>query len=603
MTAPLPSSAKARAEHFLREETAFRLGALPTESSHPKTAMLSWTIQKDLAAGLRMMQSVDREVLDRANDVLRSPEFAKLVAEIVRGVESGNRVFFTGCGATGRLSILLEAAWRRFWQECKKNQPKIMAKLPDREDATFSVMAGGDHALIRSVEGFEDFPSFGEYQLGSAGVGKGDVVVAITEGGETPFVIGTAWKGVEVGASVFFVYNNPSAVLVEHVERSREVIEDDRITKLDLASGPMTVAGSTRMQATTAELLIVGAALESALANVLARYLSAEELCVLGVVLREPASYAFLFEILLDQLESDAALNALAGAVRLEEQAYEHGGLITYMADEFLLDVLTDTTERAPTFRLPPFRKCDDTVSARSWAFVKNPLRDTVGAWHDLLRREPRGLDWTPPKYDELDAPAVLRANPPKLDNEEIYKFRIGNEDDPSRHDAPFAALVAILVGKEALLEGSTESDFFRGVAEHAADFTQHAAIIIDIDAPLLEIDPLFHVPCEFPASPLRLWERLAVKLVANTISTATMARMGRVVGNWMAWVETSNKKLLDRGTRLISELTGVSYEEACHHLFAAIEEVAERDKRTKDAPSPVALVVERLGLSEKYRR
>ena len=43
--------------------------------------------------------------------------------------------------------------------------------------------------------------------------GAGDVVFAITEGGETSFVIGTAWEGVEAGAKVYFVYNNPDDIL------------------------------------------------------------------------------------------------------------------------------------------------------------------------------------------------------------------------------------------------------------------------------------------------------------------------------------------------------------------------------------------------------
>ena len=40
----------------------------------------------------------------------------------------------------------------------------------------------------------------------------------------------------------------------------------------------------------------------------------------------------------------------------------------------------------------------------------------------------------------------------------------------------------------------------------------------------------------------------MAIKLVLNTLSTATMARMGRVMGNAMVWVSPSNKKLIDRG-------------------------------------------------------
>ena len=76
---------------------------------------------------------------------------------------------------------------------------------------------------------------------------------------------GSFGNSIEAGAHVFFVYNNPTDLLCEHVERSRDVLEDPRITNIDLFTGPMAIAGSTRMQATTAELLVVGSALEQAL--------------------------------------------------------------------------------------------------------------------------------------------------------------------------------------------------------------------------------------------------------------------------------------------------------------------------------------------------
>ena len=167
------------------------------------------------------------------------------------------------------------------------------------EYLTVSVMAGGDFALIKSVEGFEDFPYFGRYQLKQAGVGSGDVVVAITEGGETPFVIGTAWEGLDVGAKVFFVYNNPNDLLCRFVERSREVIEEPRITKLDLSTGPMAITGSTRMQAVTAELLVVGCALETALLQFLKESLTAPEWAKLGFSISSPEDYHQLFVKLL----------------------------------------------------------------------------------------------------------------------------------------------------------------------------------------------------------------------------------------------------------------------------------------------------------------
>ena len=48
---------------------------------------------------------------------------------------------------------------------------------------------------------------------------------------------------------------------------------------------------------------------------------------------------------------------------------------------------------------------------------------------------------------------------------------------------------------------------------------------------------------------------RVAVKLVMNALSTCTMVRLGRVMGNYMVWVVPSNLKLIDRATRYISKL------------------------------------------------
>ncbi|HQK43073.1 MAG TPA: rod shape-determining protein, partial [Anaerolineaceae bacterium] len=54
-----------------------------------------------------------------------------------------------------------------------------------------------------------------------AGLGRGDVLVAISEGGETSSVIGTIWQSLDNGAEVFFAFNNPAPILAQHIERSR----------------------------------------------------------------------------------------------------------------------------------------------------------------------------------------------------------------------------------------------------------------------------------------------------------------------------------------------------------------------------------------------
>ena len=658
------SNAHEKAVEFLEHQKAFRLGELLTESSHPKTRRLSQTIQTDVEAGVRLLQAVDEDIPAALERIFAQDSFTQLVEAFHEAIRTGRRIFFTGCGATGRLSILLEAVWRRFWRERElpwRGRPALEKKgqaSPEpaewdglatqglealatsdaarMQNRCVSVMAGGDFALIKSVEGFEDFPDFGRHQLKEAGVQRNDVVVAITEGGETPFVIGTAWQGLEAGAHVFFVYNNPSDLLRRHVQRSREVLDEPRICKLDLATGPMAITGSTRMQATTTELLVVGAALELALQ---AGDRRPEDTGAYR--LPPPASslqYRRLFRRLLDQLSSPPAVAAIARLVELEEQVYRNHGLVTYVADALLLDILTDTTERAPTFMLPPFRKEGDTISPVSWSFVKSAHYPTRQAWADLLQREPRGLTWGPEVYRQLNAPLPLQANPPKLDNAEIYRFRIGNEADPSRTNAPDSLVVVlrgclppaqlgdsrVTAGVAALCRGrpalgpraEPALSLSKGCPRHEepapslegltmpptsiqglkSQYKRVAAITFGPVAPTLDADEHIHISCDLPASPLRLWEHLAVKLILNTLSTATMVRMGRVIGNAMVWVSPSNKKLIDRGCRLITQQTGCTYEHACEVLHEAIEEIGRRAQAGEEVPSPVALAIECVG-------
>jgi N-acetylmuramic acid 6-phosphate etherase len=572
MTKP-ESTPHAAADHFLTHERAFRLGVLPTEQSNPKTAGLAETAQRDLPAAIRMLQSVDRDIIPMARRVLAGPEYQRLVAAMRAALEGTGRICFSGCGATGRLSILLEAAWRQFAQDHGH---------PELEHRVISIMTGGDFALIRSVENFEDYQAFGRQQVREAGLKAGDVLVAISEGGETSSVIGTIWQAVESGAKAFFLFNNPAPVLAKHVERSRQVIEDGRITVLDLACGPMGVAGSTRMQATTSELLVAGAALEESLAQAIGVRQGAKD------VVSE-------FAKLLDDLGRPESVAAMAGMIDYEVQIYQQKGLVTYLADECLLDIFTDTTERSPTFMLPRFRQVGDEVSPPSWAFVKNPRLATVEAWRRVLRREARCLEWDAALYAKLDAPACLRENPPQLGAADMRRFQIGNEVDASRYQASHNTAILVALGEEVERLAKAEDPLRVAFEAAARPFARRAVLAIGRAKGVDLGATCWHVPLGLAGSPLHLWDRLAAKLVLNTVSTATMARMGRLVSNWMAHVEPTNKKLIDRGTRLIAELAGVDYETACHALFETIDRQTRDQKVSEEKPSPVAETIARL--------
>ena len=65
-----------------------------------------------------------------------------------------------------------------------------------------------------------------------------------------------------------------------------------------------------------------------------------------------------------------------------------------------------------------------------------------------------------------------------------------------------------------------------------------------------------------------------ATKMILNMISTATMISMGKVYGNLMIDLMAVNDKLVDRGTRIIQQVTGLDYEASKEALFEANKSV-----------------------------
>lgn len=72
----------------------------------------------------------------------------------------------------------------------------------------------------------------------------------------------------------------------------------------------------------------------------------------------------------------------------------------------------------------------------------------------------------------------------------------------------------------------------------------------------------------EFVTGSSRMKSGTAQKMVLNMISTSLMIRLGRVKGNRMVRMQLTNAKLVDRGTRMIQESLGLSYEEAQERLL-----------------------------------
>jgi N-acetylmuramic acid 6-phosphate etherase len=82
--------------------------------------------------------------------------------------------------------------------------------------------------------------------------------------------------------------------------------------------------------------------------------------------------------------------------------------------------------------------------------------------------------------------------------------------------------------------------------------------------------------------------------MLLNALSTCTMVRLGRVMGNYMIWVVASNLKLIDRATRYIQKLTDLNYEDSNRLLFEVVEYVEPRMKADQAYPPVVGMAVVR---------
>src|SRR5277367_3758146 len=116
------SSSQARSDEFLKISGQFKLGALVTESSHPVTANLSEVAKQDIAAALKLLFDVDDDVIRKFREFAGSGRAEEIKETVLKSLKSGGRIFFTGCGSTGRLSILLDSVWRDFWQQQREGK-------------------------------------------------------------------------------------------------------------------------------------------------------------------------------------------------------------------------------------------------------------------------------------------------------------------------------------------------------------------------------------------------------------------------------------------------------------------------------------------------
>ncbi len=201
--------------------------ALTTEQVNPATAHIDSCTTLEM---VRLINDEDKKVATAVEKVL--PEIAQAVDKIAESFSRGGRLFYIGAGTSGRLGVL-DAS------EC----PPTFGVNPDMVQG---LIAGGDSALIKAVEGAEDNRQLAEENLRERNFTAADVLVGITASGRTPYVLGGVEFAKTLGAVTVGVSCVENSALAQAV--------DIAITPV---TGAEALTGSTRMKAGTATKMVL----------------------------------------------------------------------------------------------------------------------------------------------------------------------------------------------------------------------------------------------------------------------------------------------------------------------------------------------------------
>jgi N-acetylmuramic acid 6-phosphate etherase len=182
----------------------------------------TWPAAKSLEAMLEHQMAA----FDAVRNAL--PALARAAEAAADRLRQGGRLVYAGAGASGRLAV----------QDGVELHPTFgwpRARL-------FYLIAGGEAALVRSIEGAEDDAEAAGAAVAALALTGTDVVVAVAASGRTTFTSTVQRHARAAGALTVGVANNPGTPLLEEAE-----------IPILLATGPEFLAGSTRMTAGTAQ--------------------------------------------------------------------------------------------------------------------------------------------------------------------------------------------------------------------------------------------------------------------------------------------------------------------------------------------------------------
>ena len=186
----------------------------------------------DLLSTKEMLLKINDEDLGVACAVREAiDQITKVVDEIVDCFMHDGRLIYMGAGTSGRIGILDSV-------ECPPTYGVS-------SDMVMCLMAGGDNAFVKAVEGAEDSKTLAVEDLKNINLQANDIVIGIAASGRTPYVIGGIEYAKEVGAKTACITTSKGSVLASIVDYPIEAV-----------TGQEVISGSTRMKSGTAQKLI-----------------------------------------------------------------------------------------------------------------------------------------------------------------------------------------------------------------------------------------------------------------------------------------------------------------------------------------------------------
>lgn len=203
------------------------LSGLLTESRNVQTMNLDQLSPMGIA---ELMNREDENTVRAVHEAL--PQIAEAIRYAAESLAGGGRIIYMGAGTSGRLGVL-DAA------EC----PPTFG-VP--EGLVVGLIAGGEEALKKAVEGAEDDEKLGETDLRNLNVNHKDIVIGLSASGRAPYVQGGLRFAGSRGCRTVAIICNRNTVL----ERLADVA-------IVLLCGPEVLAGSTRLKAGTAQKMVL----------------------------------------------------------------------------------------------------------------------------------------------------------------------------------------------------------------------------------------------------------------------------------------------------------------------------------------------------------